>query len=267
MIPKKTFKKTTGFIFFILISCSQAWALDGADYFERKCVSCHSIGGGDDVGPDLKGVTERRTETWILKFIKDSQAVVASGDPVANEMFVKFKNKKMPAQELSDDDLKDLYTFLKTGKASGAANYRPAILPNPYDIQQGKAIFSGSVKLHTGGPACISCHSGGDVGLLGGGSLGPDLMASYPNYGDKGLNKVLSKIAFPTMTEIYNGKKLTEQENYFLRAYLSDASKLHKQSEDQTRKFVLVGILGALIFLTLLDLMFKNRRKKTRRPY
>ena len=100
---------------FVTFMISSAWGFDSADYFERKCASCHSIGGGDDVGPDLKGVTERRPEEWILKFIKDSEAVIKSGDPIANELFAKFKNKKMPAQEISDDDLKELYVFLKEG--------------------------------------------------------------------------------------------------------------------------------------------------------
>ena len=255
---------------FVTLMISSAWGFDSADYFERKCASCHSIGGGDDVGPDLKGVTERRPEEWILKFIKDSEAVIKSGDPIANELFAKFKNKKMPAQEISDDDLKELYVFLKAGKASGDTSYRPALRPNPFEIEQGKMLFSGQMKLQGGGPACISCHSGGDgIGFLGGGNLGPDLLLSYPNYGDKSLNKVLSKIAFPTMSEVYSGKKITEQENYYIRAYLSDLSinKQQKQSVDQTRRFGLVGFLGAVVFLALFDMTFRKRRKKTRRPY
>jgi hypothetical protein len=90
---------------------------------------------------------------------------------------------------------------------------------------------------------------------------------SYSNYGDKGLNKVLSKIAFPTMAEVYNGKKLTEQENYYIRAYFANTSKLQKQSVDQTRIFALCGVVGTVGFLTLLDFTFRKRRKKTRRPY
>lgn len=266
MFFNKRIRVSIGLISLTLVA-SSAWGFDSADYFERKCASCHSIGGGDDVGPDLKGVTEKRPEAWIINFIKDSQAVIQSGDPVANELFAKFKNKKMPAQELSDDELKEMYAFLKAGKASGDTAYRPAIQPNPFEIQQGKMIFNGEIKLQGGGPSCISCHAGGDIGFLGGGSLGPDLIMSYPNYGDKALNKVLSKIAFPTMAEVYNGKKLTEQENYYIRAYFANATKVQKQSLDQTKKFSLIGVFGAAIFLTLLDITFRKRRKNTRRPY
>lgn len=267
MFFKKGIQKMFGLVFLALLASTQVWSFDSADYFERKCASCHSIGGGDDVGPDLKGVTEKRPEAWIINFVKDSQAMILAGDPVGNELFAKFRNKKMPAQDLSDADLKELYAFLKAGKAAGGGSYRPALTPNPYEIEQGKALFLGTKKFEAGGPACLSCHAGGEVGVLGGGTLGPDLLKSYGDYGDKGLNKVLSKIAFPTMAEIYNGKKLTEQENYYIRAYFASASKLQKQSSDETRKFVLIGIIGAVIFLTMLDITFRNRRKKTRRPY
>ena len=74
----------------ILFSFS-ATAFEAAEYFDKKCSSYHSIGGGDDVGPDLKGITERRSEEWLVKFIKDSESVIKSGDPMANKLFAKFK--------------------------------------------------------------------------------------------------------------------------------------------------------------------------------
>jgi len=54
-----------------------------ADFFKAKCVSCHTIGGGRLVGPDLKGVTERQDRAWLARFIVDPQTVLASGDAYA----------------------------------------------------------------------------------------------------------------------------------------------------------------------------------------
>lgn len=34
--------------------------LSGKEIFTGNCQSCHSIGGGDVVGPDLAGITENR---------------------------------------------------------------------------------------------------------------------------------------------------------------------------------------------------------------
>lgn len=260
----------------LFLFSSLALAFDAPTYFEKKCSSCHTIGGGDDVGPDLKGVTERRNEKWLIEFIRDSEKVIQSGDPVANEMFVKFKNKKMPAQELTDNEIKYLLEFIKTGKGGTAKSFRPATEANPFDVSTGYQLFTGAKKFEQGGPACLSCHGAGpDMTGFGGGTLGPDLVTvSYGNYLDKGLNKVLSNISFPTMSEIYAASPLTEQENYYIRAFLHSENMKYEQLKytahstgDQKNNFILLGLGGALIGLLGADVIFRKRRKKTKKPY
>lgn len=264
-----------GMILFTLLP-GTVMSFDAAEYFEKKCVSCHSIGGGDDVGPDLKGVTEKRDEKWLIAFIRDSEKVIASGDPIANELFAKFKNKKMPAQEITDQEIKYLLEFIKAGKGSVAAAYRPATEANPFDVTTGMNLFTGAKKFHNGGPACFSCHGAGpDISGFGGGTLGPDLVTlSYGNYLDKGLNKVLSKISFPSMSAIYSASPLTEQENFYLRAFLFHENAKHEKNKyiahqkgDPKNNFVLLGMGGAAFGLLAADVIFRKRRKKTKKPY
>src|SRR5499433_3656295 len=48
------------------------YALDlqpGMTLFKKLCAPCHTIGVGDRVGPDLRGVVERRQRTWLARFI------------------------------------------------------------------------------------------------------------------------------------------------------------------------------------------------------
>ena len=40
-------------------------------FYRQNCASCHTIGGGRLTGPDLKDVTERATEEWLVDFILD----------------------------------------------------------------------------------------------------------------------------------------------------------------------------------------------------
>lgn len=262
-----------GIALLIVFSSVQVLAFDAAEYYEKKCSSCHTIGGGDDVAPDLKGVHDRRTEDWLIKFIKNSEEVIKSGDPIANELFAKFRNKKMPAQEISDQEVKYLLDFIKSGKAGGAVNYRPAIEGNPYDYDMGRKLFVGNVKFQNGGPACLSCHGAGpELTALGGGSLGPDLvLKSYPDYLDKGLNKVISKISFPSMVEVYNNKALTENENYYLRVFFMRENAKYTDhvihNGDSGNKFMLLGLVAASIFLLIMDFIWRRRRKNTKKPY
>src|SRR5436309_11066166 len=64
--------------------------------FNQRCTACHTYGKGVKVGPDLKGVTERRRRPWLLKFIRSSQGVIQAGDPVAKGLFQEFKQQRMP---------------------------------------------------------------------------------------------------------------------------------------------------------------------------
>ena len=56
---------------------------DTTDYYRQNCMNCHTIGGGPLTGPDLKSVTERQDREWLVGFMQNPQAVIASGDPYA----------------------------------------------------------------------------------------------------------------------------------------------------------------------------------------
>jgi hypothetical protein len=49
-------------------------AFTSTELFSRQCSSCHTIGKGDLVGPDLNGVTGRRDRAWLARFIRSSRA-------------------------------------------------------------------------------------------------------------------------------------------------------------------------------------------------
>src|SRR5262245_29082267 len=48
-------------------------AAKGKLAFEAKCTACHTMGGGDKVGPDLHGVTKRRADAWLTRWLLDTE--------------------------------------------------------------------------------------------------------------------------------------------------------------------------------------------------
>lgn len=242
-------------------------AFDAGEFFEKKCSSCHTVGGGDDVGPDLKGVGERRSEDWLVKMIQSSQSLIQSGDPVAVGLFEKFKRKKMPDQDMSVEEIRQLLAFIKQGgPTEKPIDDKAATAATPQDIQLGQELFLGEKPLTNGGPACVSCHSVGSLGPLGGGSLAVDLTQVYSRYEDAGLSKALRKTGFNVMREIYVPKPLTGEEAYALKAFLYQSDRQGQENTGFKKKFIFLGIAGCILFLGLMDLSWRKRRKKSAKP-
>ena len=99
-----------------IASVSMSFAQDagaGAAIFKQKCTACHAL-NKQVVGPALKGVTERHDEAWLIKWTKNAPAMIASGDPAAKKLFDQYKPMVMTAfPELSDDDVKNIYAYIK----------------------------------------------------------------------------------------------------------------------------------------------------------
>ena len=73
-----------------------ALATDAKKIFNQRCTACHTFGKGVKVGPDLKGVTSRRQRPWLISFVRASSKAIKAGDPVAVELYRKFKQQRMP---------------------------------------------------------------------------------------------------------------------------------------------------------------------------
>jgi len=253
-------------LFFCLLSVffltNLVYSFEPAEFFQKNCLSCHSVGLGDDVGPDLKGITQRRSKAWLIPFIQDSQTMIENGDPIANELFIKFKKKKMPEQDLSDEEVELLLAYIESGKvAIDVKKIRSALNANPFELKNGHALFTGEKNLKNGGPSCLSCHSAGAAGYLGGGTLGPDLTNVYSNYSDKGLEKVMKNITFPTMVNVYKKHKLTEDEIFQIKSFLWQTDRQEKVDHGYQKKFLFLGLVGFLLVLGFFDLLFKSRNK------
>ncbi len=103
------------FVFFFTTYSSVSGQTAEAEKNFAQCKACHTIGGGRLVGPDLKGVTDKYPQEWLIKFIQNSQAMVKAGDKRAVKIFNEYSKIPMPSHQLTDAQVKDILLYIKNG--------------------------------------------------------------------------------------------------------------------------------------------------------
>ncbi|MES1218792.1 MAG: cytochrome c [Bacteroidota bacterium] len=83
----------------------------GNKTFTVKCSACHKLTDEKLVGPGWKGVTSRHTAEWIMNFATNPDAMLDK-DPKAQAM-LEICLVRMPNQNLSDDEARALYEFMR----------------------------------------------------------------------------------------------------------------------------------------------------------
>jgi mono/diheme cytochrome c family protein len=237
-----------------LVGCSQRYnaaVLDGQAIFAANCGACHTIGGGNLAGPDLKGVTEQQPQQWLVAFIDNPDQVITSGDPAANQLLREFNYVVMPSMGLTNAQILAVIGYIQA-ESTLITRPTPVTTPQaqllPGDPVNGRNIFLGYVHLKNGAPFCIGCHNIDDIGLLGGGTLGPDLTDSYSIYGDAGLEGILSNLPFLTMRPVYANNGFSEQEKADLRAFMKSVSGApHANKEWEVIGISLAGFLAIML--------------------
>lgn len=229
------------------------------------------------VGPDLMGVTSKRSEEWLMKWTKASQAFIKSGDADAKAISDEFNGMVMPDMgHIPDADLKAIYTYIASkseapttvASADTTANDVPTVSSNnatPEEIEIGKNIFVGSQALANGGPACISCHNVNYKGVIPGGLLAKDLTTVYSRLGgDAGLHGMLGAPPFPAMTQAYKNKAMTEQEIAAITAFLNKVDRDKSNQQIATMNPLLYGgTIGTTTLLLLIFAVWFRRKKHT----
>ena len=118
-LTKKFF--TLGLMFLITLSTSlNAQDCDpknGKSLFNANCASCHKL-DKKMTGPALRNVQSRLEEEhgldidWMRSWIRNSAAMVRSGDAYANKIYTEYNGTAMTAfPQLSDQDICDILAY------------------------------------------------------------------------------------------------------------------------------------------------------------
>jgi mono/diheme cytochrome c family protein len=99
----------------------------GKSLFNANCAACHKL-DKKLVGPALGKISERRELEWLKAWIKDNNALRASGDADAIAIYEEYNGAPMNAfPQLSDIDIVNIVSYLDADpvKKAGVASVAP----------------------------------------------------------------------------------------------------------------------------------------------
>lgn len=266
----------TGFVVLGIGQCPRdATGQETTQFFRQVCASCHTIGGGRLTGPDLKGVTGRQNRDWLINFIQNPAAVLASGDAYA----MKLKDEARGAVMLTIPGMtrgraEAMLELIDNESALDESQFKGIVVSTePFteqDVAQGRQYVLGNIRLASDGPACIGCHSIRGTGALGGGRLGPDLSRVYERLGGdsprRNLTAWLTAPATSTMASVFKSHPLAGEEIQALIAFFEHSARSGGEEDASgSLAYLLAGVIVAVIGLAGMDAIWRGRLRGVRR--
>ena len=103
-------------LFFILLNSFSTYAQsveEGEKLYKANCTACHMI-DKKLIGPALEGVNDKYSEEWLIKWIKNSAEMIASGDPQAVAIYEEYNKSPMTSfLHFSDEDVVNILAYIE----------------------------------------------------------------------------------------------------------------------------------------------------------
>ena len=99
------------FSFSLNLSSQEIDIAKGKSLFNANCASCHKL-NRNLVGPALKGVSAKYEKEWLYSWIKNSAALIKSGDDQAVAIYEEYNKVAMNAfPQLSNEDIDNILAY------------------------------------------------------------------------------------------------------------------------------------------------------------
>ena len=115
--------------FFVDLTSQEPDIQKGKSLFNSQCAACHKL-NRKLVGPALKGVSAKYEKEWLYSWIKNSSALIKSGDEQAVAIYEEYNKVAMNAfPNLSNDDIDNIlaYTDYVPPKPAVAVSGAPVV--------------------------------------------------------------------------------------------------------------------------------------------
>lgn len=92
----------------------QTMVAKGEEVFKLKCTACHKT-DKKFIGPALKGVTERRSPSWIMNMMLNPEKMIKE-DPLAKKLLMEHNGSPMANQNLTKEEARAILEYFRTLK-------------------------------------------------------------------------------------------------------------------------------------------------------
>mgnify|MGYP000567581072 CR=1 FL=1 len=136
----------------IALGSMYTYAQDGQGLFKAKCNTCHML-GKNSTGPDLKGVKQKWEEAeegeLIYEWVKNPQALIASGKSTVAMKSKDFSPTDMTPQAVSNEEIDAILSFIDgwepalepTASSAGASDASNVVFVPNYEKNLTKFYF------------------------------------------------------------------------------------------------------------------------------
>ena len=146
MITRHSFKYHKFIVLILTIFSCQLFAEDavkGEQIFKQNCTACHMMTDAKLVGPGLKGVTDKYEKEWLIKWIRNSQELIASGDERAIKIYEEYNKVAMSSFYFSDDEFSDLLAYM----ANPPIKEEPVLAANETLLDNGGGMSTSTLAM------------------------------------------------------------------------------------------------------------------------
>jgi protein SCO1/2 len=91
----------------------------GQYLYSSLCANCHTIGGGDRIGPDLGIAVNVRERDWMTRYIASPEVMRQKNDPIARALMKRYGEVRMPNLTLSTEEASAIVAYVEAQSAHG----------------------------------------------------------------------------------------------------------------------------------------------------
>jgi mono/diheme cytochrome c family protein len=235
----------------------------GYRLFQQTCARCHSIGGEALTGPDLKNVGSRIDRTKLVQLLLNPESLRDLRDLPGQQRETYRRLVAMPHRfKMTREGAEAVLDFIDAESRQEKSPFASQPFADRQftasDIERGRQLFIGQMRLTSGGPSCIACHAVHGTAGREGGRLGPDLTKVYERMGSRNaLTAHLWAACTPTMLPVYEKHPLGAEEVVALAAYLEQRDREGVEEAASVPLILLLwGLGGTVLGLVAVNVLF-----------